>query len=204
MNRKEIMPEFQVDSILVASIAMFIVAFITLYVNIRMKGIAKESFKIQNSRFFREDYKVEIERIFSGMYYYCSGDADPRPIENNAYYNFKSFVRDHPEPFRHLLQHIYTSAEDGKTLFEKIKKSVYLFEVQGGSDDTERDKLYKEFINEYYKLKEFNTKVSHPNFGACEECIKHTKLVDVQKHKKFFEEKDSKFWDLYSQNFESV
>ena len=37
----------------------------------------------------------------------------------------------------------------------------------------------------------------NPDFGACDECVKHIKLKQVQRHEKFLENSDPHMWDFH-------
>lgn len=129
------------------------------------------------SPFFRDDYAnevIRVEQIISNI--------------NNGVGHVLSFLNDHPELGKQVLQHIYTFDQNS---FNKLKESISFARA---NKQEKRDKSFEEF---YVKMRtkcnelEYETK---PEFGACKECWKY---LDAHQKKKYnhLNRMDDNFWD---------
>lgn len=138
------------------------------------------------------------------MYYYEG--LEEKPIATNGYNYFKEFATDHSESWKRILQHIYThDPNEGIKMYEKIKRAVFLLESKGGTNSIEGNKLFAEFMLQYYRAKRLQTSLTAPNFGVCEYCLNVLdQFPKVKKHKKFFKKADPKMWNLFEQHERSI
>ena len=167
---------------------------------------------------FRDDYRIEVRSLFIILERYVVTERDSEgnalkhefvPLPADQYHVLRGVIKSHPKIWKKFLQHVYTSDPDeGPALYDKIKQAVYLYEANGGTDEVERKKLLKEFMERCYQFKHLYYDAAYPNFGACEECVKNIRSFGipfkrVSKHKKLFKEKGADFWDLFPKEKQS-
>ena len=88
---------------------------------------------------------------------------------------------------KRVLQHLYT-CEKTKELYEIVKK---YYETQ--TKEPNQAELFRKKLR---PIQLYLKKVANPDFGACDECIKHIKLKHVQKHKKTLKKCDDSMWNF--------
>ena len=140
------------------------------------------------------------------MYYYDRRTLEIKPIPTNQYDIFRNFVFSEPESWKRIFQHIYThDTVQGIKMYDKLKESILLLESQNPINRSKGEKLFTEFMEQYYRLHRLQTSLTSPSFGACEYCLKDLdQFPRVKKHKKFFKNADPKMWDIFGMHSESM
>ena len=130
--------------------------------------------------FFRDDYRKEIDPLLDFF------NSLMRP--SWPYTNALWIVFNHDKlTGKRVLQHLYT-CEKTRELYE-IVKNYYENKIEKPN----QAELFREKLRPIWSdLK----KAVNPEFGACEECIRHIKLEHVQKHKKTLKKCDDSMWNF--------
>ena len=98
---------------------------------------------------------------------------------------FWTSIRGNNDSVKRLLQHLYTGKETRK-FYDS------LIEINKDPDGN----VFHSLLAEYSRLRNKILNESYPDFGSCEDCIKHIRLKDVQKHKKFLNKSNNSMWNF--------
>ena len=130
--------------------------------------------------FFRDDYRKEIDPLLD-FFNNLMG-------VNYPYDSALSIVFRHNQlTGKRVLQHLYT-CEKTRELYEIIKNYY---------ETKTKEPNQAEFFRSKFKPIWLDMKKSvNPDFGACDECIKHIRLKHIQKHKKTLKNCDDSMWNF--------
>lgn len=166
--------EFYEDPIFYIALSGLVIGSLSLLLNIRNKQHDKKYF-------FRDDYRKEIEPLldlFNNM-------MRTQSLYTNAIW----IVFNHDQlTGKRVLQHLYT-CEKTRELYDMVKE----YYDTNSENPNRAEKFRSKFKPIWLDLK----KSVNPDFGACDECVKHIKLKQVQRHKKFLENSDPHMWDFH-------
>ena len=132
------------------------------------------------TRSFRDDYRKELESLLSIFNNMMSKES----LYSNAIW---IVFRHDKLTGKRVLQHLYT-CEKTRELYE-IVKNYY-------KTNTETPNQAEIFCSKFKPIWLDLKKSVNPDFGACEDCVKHIKLKHVQKHKKTLKKCDDSMWDF--------
>ena len=117
----------------------------------------------------------------------------------------RAIFESNPRKSKRILQHLYTGP-DTRPFYDTVKNmvdSIKEQEAQGVNYDKISGSLGKftaSFHDKFYPIWNELKTTPNPDFGACEECVKHIKLKHVQKHKKFLENSDASLWNFFERS----
>ena len=130
--------------------------------------------------FFRDDYRKEIDPLLK----HFNNMMRTESLYSNAIW----IVFGHDKlTSKRILQHLYT-CEKTRECYEIVKK---YYETK-----TEKPNQAEIFKSKFKPIWSDLKKSTHPDFGACDECIKHIKLKHVQKHKKTLKKCSDSMWNF--------
>ena len=136
--------------------------------------------------FFRDDYRKHIEPLLNILFM--------NTRMGHPHDQFWTSIRGKNATVKRILQHFYTGQNTRK---------FYDLLIEANKKPNAEDNTFSSLRQEYNRLRNKILNESYPDFGACEECIKHIKLDCVKKHKNTIKKSDDSMWDfLYDKHSE--